>query len=214
MTSRKFDALFEGTARRPESRLTQREMDIGASIQTGPEEIMLPLGVELIVLALPELRDLAQDLRIANLIEPEHTRTTSSRRARGKIFRRFPDDEGCGREHDAPDERTAFEKELEFTHRQPHDTRVGIAPQTGEAALRQALGVYAEAGAIPEEDLGACARRVHEQAAIAGERITAEALAHECAEAIEALAQIRRGAVGQHGDLAGKPIMPGRGGRR
>jgi carbamoyltransferase len=41
MTSRKFDALFEGPPRRPESRLTQREMDIAASIQLVTEEIML-----------------------------------------------------------------------------------------------------------------------------------------------------------------------------
>jgi carbamoyltransferase len=44
MTSRKFDALFEGPPRRPESQLTQREMDIAASIQTVTEEIMLRCG--------------------------------------------------------------------------------------------------------------------------------------------------------------------------
>jgi carbamoyltransferase len=41
MTSRRFDALFEGPPRRPESPLTQREMDIAASIQAVTEEIML-----------------------------------------------------------------------------------------------------------------------------------------------------------------------------
>lgn len=41
MTNRKFDALFEGPPRRPESRLTQREMDIAASIQVVTEEIMV-----------------------------------------------------------------------------------------------------------------------------------------------------------------------------
>jgi carbamoyltransferase len=41
MTSRKFDDLFEGPARTPESLLTQREMDIAASIQAVTEEIML-----------------------------------------------------------------------------------------------------------------------------------------------------------------------------
>ena len=41
MTSPKFDTLFEGPPRRPESRLTQREMDIAASIQAVTEEIML-----------------------------------------------------------------------------------------------------------------------------------------------------------------------------
>jgi carbamoyltransferase len=41
MTSRRFDALFEGRPRRPESPLTQREMDLAASIQAVTEEIML-----------------------------------------------------------------------------------------------------------------------------------------------------------------------------
>ncbi|MEO6223187.1 MAG: carbamoyltransferase [Vicinamibacterales bacterium] len=41
MTSRKFDGLFEGPPRAPEAPLTQREMDIAASIQAVTEEIML-----------------------------------------------------------------------------------------------------------------------------------------------------------------------------
>jgi len=41
MVSRKFERLFGGVARKPESPLTQREMDIAASIQTVTEEIML-----------------------------------------------------------------------------------------------------------------------------------------------------------------------------
>jgi len=41
MTGPKFDALFGGPARSPESPVTQREMDIAASIQVVTEEIML-----------------------------------------------------------------------------------------------------------------------------------------------------------------------------
>ncbi|HET7585374.1 MAG TPA: carbamoyltransferase [Gemmatimonadaceae bacterium] len=41
MTSKKFDALFGGPPRHPESRLTQREMDLARSIQDVCEEIML-----------------------------------------------------------------------------------------------------------------------------------------------------------------------------
>jgi carbamoyltransferase len=41
MTSRRFDELFEGPARKPESPVTSREMDIAASIQQVTEEIML-----------------------------------------------------------------------------------------------------------------------------------------------------------------------------
>ncbi len=41
MTSRRFDALFGGPPRPPEGPLTQREMDLAASIQKVTEEIML-----------------------------------------------------------------------------------------------------------------------------------------------------------------------------
>jgi len=41
MTSRRFDELFDGPPRRPESPITQREMDLAASIQHVTEEIML-----------------------------------------------------------------------------------------------------------------------------------------------------------------------------
>src|SRR4029453_6135235 len=41
MTGRRFESLFEGPPRRPEAPLTQREMDIAASIQAVTEEIMV-----------------------------------------------------------------------------------------------------------------------------------------------------------------------------
>ncbi len=41
MTSKKFEELFDGPRRAPESELTQREMDIAASIQAVTEEIVL-----------------------------------------------------------------------------------------------------------------------------------------------------------------------------
>ncbi|HTO59024.1 MAG TPA: carbamoyltransferase N-terminal domain-containing protein, partial [Pseudomonadales bacterium] len=43
MTNRKFDALFGAPARPAESRLTQREMDIAASIQKVTEDVVLRL---------------------------------------------------------------------------------------------------------------------------------------------------------------------------
>ncbi len=41
MTSKKFSQLFEGPPRRPESPLTEREMDLAASVQKVTEQIML-----------------------------------------------------------------------------------------------------------------------------------------------------------------------------
>ena len=43
MTNHKFDALFGAPARRPDQQLTQREMDLAASIQVVTEEIVLRL---------------------------------------------------------------------------------------------------------------------------------------------------------------------------
>ena len=45
MTSRKFDELFGGPPRQPESQITQREMDIAASIQSVTNEIMMRCAV-------------------------------------------------------------------------------------------------------------------------------------------------------------------------
>ncbi|HEX2648621.1 MAG TPA: carbamoyltransferase [Burkholderiales bacterium] len=44
MTNGKFDALFGAPARKPEDRLTQREMDLAASIQAVTEEVVLRLA--------------------------------------------------------------------------------------------------------------------------------------------------------------------------
>lgn len=44
MTSRKFDGLFGGPPRKPETKLTQREMDLARSIQDVTEEVMLRLS--------------------------------------------------------------------------------------------------------------------------------------------------------------------------
>jgi carbamoyltransferase len=44
MTNGKFDKLFDGPPRKPESKLTQREMDIARSIQEVTEEAVLRMG--------------------------------------------------------------------------------------------------------------------------------------------------------------------------
>ncbi|MBK1723205.1 carbamoyltransferase family protein [Thiocystis violacea] len=44
MTNRAFDRLFGGPPRRPESPVTQREMDLASSIQAVTEEVVLRLG--------------------------------------------------------------------------------------------------------------------------------------------------------------------------
>ena len=48
MTSKKFDNLFGGPPRKPESQLTQKEMDLASSIQKVLEEIIILLAKEVI----------------------------------------------------------------------------------------------------------------------------------------------------------------------
>jgi len=47
MTSKKFDKLFGGPPRKPESQITQREMDLAASIQVVTEEVILKMAKSL-----------------------------------------------------------------------------------------------------------------------------------------------------------------------
>ena len=156
---------------------------------------------DVVVLAFEEDRDLTKHPRIADRIEPKHIRTTSSRRRRRKIFLHRREDKRRGREWNTPDERTAFEKELQLAHGEAHDPRGGLAPQAGKATALEPLGVDAEAGAVPQEHLGPLARGIHEQVAIAGERIVAQPLAHEPAQPVEAFTQIGGPAIGPHRDL-------------
>ncbi|MGV6827645.1 MAG: carbamoyltransferase family protein, partial [bacterium] len=44
MTNKRFDKLFGGPPRKPETEISQREMDIAASIQVVTEEVVLKLG--------------------------------------------------------------------------------------------------------------------------------------------------------------------------
>src|SRR5690349_1154077 len=44
MTNAKFDRIFGGPARKPEEKLTQREMDLAASIQAVTEEVVIKLA--------------------------------------------------------------------------------------------------------------------------------------------------------------------------
>jgi carbamoyltransferase len=44
MTNGKFDELFDGPPRKPESKLTQREMDLACSVQVVTEEIMMRMA--------------------------------------------------------------------------------------------------------------------------------------------------------------------------
>ena len=56
MTNARFDALFGGPPRKPEQRLTQREMDLAASVQAVTEEVVLRLT-----------RSIAAEARSSNL---------------------------------------------------------------------------------------------------------------------------------------------------
>jgi carbamoyltransferase len=80
MTNRRFDALFCGPARKPESDLLQRHMDLAASIQTVTEEIMLRIG-----------RDVHQKTGMKNLVLAGGVALNCV--ANGKLLREGPFDD-------------------------------------------------------------------------------------------------------------------------
>ena len=47
MTNKNFNKLFGGPPRKPESEITQKEMDLAASIQAIAEEVVLKLGKDI-----------------------------------------------------------------------------------------------------------------------------------------------------------------------
>src|SRR5207249_11489651 len=87
----------------------------------------------------------------------------------------------------SPDERAAFEEQLQLAQRQAQGLRAVVTPQAGEAAAFETLGVDAQPGAVPEKNLRSLARTVGEDKEIARERIAAQTLGDESGEAIEAL---------------------------
>ena len=47
MTNKKFDDLFDGPPRKSEAKLTQKEMDLAASIQKVTEEVVIKISKDL-----------------------------------------------------------------------------------------------------------------------------------------------------------------------
>ena len=162
--------------------------------------------VEALILAFEEHRDLTKHVSIVDLFDTQHTRTTSRmcvraksilRRARGGQYKRR------GREWHTADERAAFEKQLQFAHGEPQRRRCRrVAPQTREAPLFKPLGVDAEPGAVPQQDLRPFPRAIGEHEEIARQRIAPEVIQHERIEAVEPFAHVHGSAVSVDGDLA------------
>jgi len=130
--------------------------------------------VKALILPLEEDRDLTKRVSIVDLIDLEHSCTTSWVGACAKrILRRARrgEHERRRRQWLAADEGAAFEKELQFAHGEPQRRRRRrLTPQTREAAPLQALGIDAQPRAVPQEDLGPPARTIREDIEIAGQR--------------------------------------------
>ena len=78
MTNGRFDALFGGPPRKPESRLTPRHMDLAASVQAVLDEAMLRLA-----------RALAQESGIAQSVSCRRCRAQLRRQRQGPARRRI-----------------------------------------------------------------------------------------------------------------------------
>lgn len=78
----------------------------------------------------------------------------------------------------------------------------GLTPETREAALFEALGVDAEPGAVPQQDLRPFPRAIGEHEEVARQRIAPEVIQHERIEPVEPFAHVHGSAVSVDGDLA------------
>jgi hypothetical protein len=96
---------------------------------------------------------------------------------------------GRWRERRTEDEGGAFEEERELGCGEGDGLTI-VAPRCRESRSLDALGVEAEAGAVPQQGLGGAARAGEEEEDLAGERIAAEVGADDVGERVEALAHV------------------------
>src|SRR5215203_6165708 len=128
-------------------------------------------------------------------------RSRSSRTIRGK--RKVCE---CGRRERHPaHEGAAIEKEIQLGHRERQWTLGLFSPQRRKTPPLQALHIQTEAGAIEVQHLRANPIAAHEEKDITTQRIPGEALRHQAAQTVEALAHVGGGAVRVDGDPAPRP---------
>ena len=152
MTSAKFHALFGGPPREPEAPLTQREMDLAASIQAVTEEIMLRIG-----------RHVHAQTGMKNLV-PGRRRGAQLRRQRPDpprgAVRRALDSAGGGRRGRRARRRAV---RLAPTARQPARRRAGATRQQGSLLGPRLLRRRDRSGYL--DGAGAVVRRVYRRRA-------------------------------------------------
>ena len=96
MTNARFDALFGGPPRKPEVRLTQRDMDLAASIQAVTEEVVLRLA-----------RSLAAETGMKQSVSRRRRRAQLRRQRQGAARRRSSTTSGSSRRPATPAARSA-----------------------------------------------------------------------------------------------------------
>jgi hypothetical protein len=110
------------------------------------------------------------------------------------------------RERATAHDRAAVEKEIQLADRQRERRGVGVVtPQAREASPLEPLRVHAETHAIPMEHFGADAIATEKEVHVAVQGIAVEALRHERAQPVEALAHVDRYAIRVHRDAAAVP---------
>ena len=176
----------------------KRELrDLGESAQ--PRELRSQLeilGDEALILALEEETDLPERLDVAFVRERHHDAAQLIITAiRGKRKLR----ERGRRERHPPDQRAAIEKEIELADGERHRARRLVPPQRREAPALQALHIETQARAVEVQHLRADPIAADEQKDVAAQGIPRQALGDHPAQAVEAFAHVRRGAVRVHG---------------
>src|SRR5690606_20231892 len=102
------------------------------------------------------------------------------------------------RQRHLADELTALQEQLELRPRQRQRRRVVAAPQRREPTSREPFDVQRHPGAIELQHLRGRPPPIREQVQRPRQRILAERLLHERAQALEALAQVDRLSIREH----------------
>src|SRR5206468_483053 len=153
-------------------------------------------------LAIEQHRHLPQRVDVADPLDVHRERSRSWRDLRVKSFLAVQR-KNRRAQRNAAHQGAALEEQLQLIERQSQRCLPLVAPQRGEAALLQPLGVDAQPGAVPQQNLGPLPGAADEDEQIARERIPVEPLGDQSAQAIEALAQVDGAAVSVDADLPG-----------
>ena len=109
-----------------------------------------------------------------------------------------------GRNRDFSDQLAALQEQRQLGGRELDLGGAFSGPQLSESSLLEPLGVQAQAGAVPHQDLRPLAIAGDEEEQVAGQWVATEVGPDQAVQAVEALPHVDRQSVGEDPDGAGR----------